>query len=366
MKILFFFVFVPIFIFAQNVKNSEREYILEKFSEVRNKIYNLEYNVERIDTFSDGDISTLKGYALITRDEEDSEFGYHFFGECFDHPDQQNLYDGINSFDIDKEGKTYKITKSVKGYLGEQMIMRIAGMIFTPDNSYSNVVILFNDTSYIIEYQFKDEPPYTNFRKTVVLNKHTFLPAEFTVSGQYLSDRYSHKFILSDVKINEDVSTSIEEIKLKLTSYSMLAVEDKEVVKNLLNSAAPKYLLAKLSEPDSLVEIIKGKITLIDFWEVFCGYCIKSMPNVESIFNKFSNQIDVIGIVTRDSANAKKLVDKLGVTFISLIGNKSVLEAYGVDSFPRYFLIDKDGIVKKEYFSFSPQIEKDIIQLLKE
>ena len=35
-------------------------------------------------------------------------------------------------------------------------------------------------------------------------------------------------------------------------------------------------------------------------------------------------------------------------------------KTFGVNSWPRYFLVDKNGIVQKEYFGFTEDIEKDI------
>lgn len=367
MKILFIILFSVIHIFPQNVKDTELDSILKRFSEVQRNIYKLEYNVQRIDTFSTGKTRSIKGYALIRREKQDNAFGYYFFGKCFNYPNYQNIYDGINSFVIDSTKKTYQLVKSVKGAPGEQMVMRIAEMVFSPDNKFSKV-ILSSDTckNYIIEYQFKDDPPYTNFRKIIALNKQTFLPVEFTMSGFYLASRYSFTFILSDLKINDDVTTSIQKIERGLASYTMLPSKEKKEEKNLTNKASPDFTLPQLLDTHNLSDIHNSKITLLDFWEVWCGYCVESMPKVESLFQKYSNKIDVIGIVTQDTAYAKKLIEKLKITFASLIGNKYVLDKYGVDSFPRYFLINKNGIIKKEYFGFSKQIEKDIRKLLKE
>ena len=108
-----------------------------------------------------------------------------------------------------------------------------------------------------------------------------------------------------------------------------------------------------------------NKVTLIDFWEIWCGPCIASLPKVEKIFNKYSDKIDVIGIVSNDLENARKMLNTKNITFPSLVGNKSILNEYYVNSFPRYFLIDRTGKVVNEYHGFSDDIENDIIKLLK-
>jgi hypothetical protein len=50
---------------------------------------------------------------------------------------------------------------------------------------------------------------------------------------------------------------------------------------------------------------------------------------------------------------------------LNLIVDKETKEMFNVNSFPRYFLIDKNGIIQKEYYGFSDQIEKDIEALIK-
>ena len=75
---------------------------------------------------------------------------------------------------------------------------------------------------------------------------------------------------------------------------------------------------------------------------------------------KYLSELKVIGIVSEDFENAIKLIDKKETTFLNLVGNNDLIKQFSVYSFPRYFLVDKNGIVQKEYFEFSEQIEIDI------
>jgi hypothetical protein len=40
------------------------------------------------------------------------------------------------------------------------------------------------------------------------------------------------------------------------------------------------------------------------------------------------------------------------------------MKEFSIDSWPGYFLVDKNGIIRKEYFGFSDQIEKDIKEFI--
>jgi thiol-disulfide isomerase/thioredoxin len=116
---------------------------------------------------------------------------------------------------------------------------------------------------------------------------------------------------------------------------------------------------------DSQTKTLKvDRLTLIDFWEVRCGACIKSFPEVEKLKNRYTDKLQVIGIVSESKDKAIELTKKTRITFLYLIGDKAVLKAYGIDSFPRYFLVDSNGIVSKEYVGFSEQIEEDIKEML--
>jgi thiol-disulfide isomerase/thioredoxin len=106
------------------------------------------------------------------------------------------------------------------------------------------------------------------------------------------------------------------------------------------------------------------KVTLIDFWEVWCGPCIKSLPEVEKLRSTYKDRLQVIGVVTEDKETAIKLIGKKGITFLNLFADKDYLRKFSVNSYPRYFLIDNKGVVQQEYFGFSEQIEADIKSMM--
>jgi hypothetical protein len=71
-----------------------------------------------------------------------------------------------------------------------------------------------------------------------------------------------------------------------------------------------------------------------------------------------------VGIVADDKEDAIKLIEKHRITFLNISGTKDLLKSYNVDSYPRYFLVDRSGIVQKEYDGFTEQIKNDIEELI--
>ncbi len=103
----------------------------------------------------------------------------------------------------------------------------------------------------------------------------------------------------------------------------------------------------------------------MDFWEVWCGPCIKTLPEVQKLSEKYSGKVDIIGIVCDDVVNARKLVDELKIKIRNIIGNQEVLKKYEVSNLPTYIFIDQDGIVQRIYNGFlADQIEKDFTEFL--
>ncbi|MEM6516803.1 MAG: hypothetical protein AAF688_11520, partial [Bacteroidota bacterium] len=80
--------------------------------------------------------------------------------------------------------------------------------------------------------------------------------------------------------------------------------------------------------------------------------------------NEYGEDVNVIGIVSQDLESAKDLVNHKEATFLNLIGNKELNKAFNVNSWPRYYLVDKNGIIQNEYFGFSEKIEEDIKKLI--
>jgi thiol-disulfide isomerase/thioredoxin len=99
-------------------------------------------------------------------------------------------------------------------------------------------------------------------------------------------------------------------------------------------------------------EVSKGKVVLLNFWGTWCGPCKRELPDILQISKSMSDKgLLVIGIALEkgDDQNAnftkvKSFAQKQGLTYINIIGNMEIIEAYGgIGSIPQTFIIDKDG-----------------------
>lgn len=343
----------------------DEKYVIAQFQENADKINSLEYRIQRIDTFAqDGTVWNNTGVALIEKDKKDKIFGFSFYGKRDDVP-KEYIYDAGNGFEISKENKTYEIEPGHFGFIGSPGGQMVHQNIFKLDTVYKNISLEETENSYLLKYEFENDTVYnvSDRIKVFELNKTNFFPIQIKQTSSNLGNKSVSQANFSEIKINEEVKSSIKELKQNFKDYAIIQPEER-LPNELLSKKLPLLELPDLFDNNNIVKVNSDKLTLIDFWEVWCGPCIASFPKVENLKNKYSSELNVIGIVSEDEENAIKLIKKKRTTFQNLIGNDELKKTFRVDSWPRYFLVDNDGIVQKEYFGFSEQIEADIKNII--
>lgn len=364
---LIFILTIVLFYSCKEETKIDTNFVISKFQENAHKINSLEYRIQRIDTFAqDGTVWNNSGVALIEKDKNDKIFGFSFYGKRDDVP-LEYIYDAGNGFEISKESKSYEIEPGHYGFIGSPGGQMIHQNIFKLDTVYKNVSVVETDNSYLLSYEFENDTVYnvSDRIKVFELNKTNFFPIRIKQTSNNLGNKSVSQANFSDIKINEKVTNSIKELKQVFKDYAIIQQEEYTPNK-LISEKLPLLELPDLFDNSNLVTINSDKLTLIDFWEVWCGPCIASFPKVENLKNKYSTKLNVIGIVSEDKENAIKLIEIKGTTFQNLIGNDDLKKTFGVNSWPTYFLVDNQGILQKEYFGFSDQIEKDIKELIEE
>jgi thiol-disulfide isomerase/thioredoxin len=352
-----------------NCKKQEKvdiQYLSKKFNEKIENIDKIQYNVQNKITFLDGNVWDNKGFAILEKEPADTIFGFSFYGLRNDINKSAIYKDGIG-FQISNEKNNFRQEEGGLHFLGSPGGQMIYRDFFRLDDIYKNVKISETENSFILDYEFEDdiENNITGKTKKLELNKQTFLPEKVTTSQQPdFGDKQTRVYVFDNLKINEKVEKNINEYIQDLNKLELIKEEESKP-NALLKKSLPVIALKNLFNENETIEIKTDKVTLIDFWEVWCGWCIKSFPEVEKIKNKYENDLNVIGVVSQDKENARKLVEKKETTFLNLIGSKELKDIFNVNSWPRYFLVDKNGIIQKEYHGFSDQIEKDIEELIR-
>lgn len=171
-----------------------------------------------------------------------------------------------------------------------------------------------------------------------------------TPLGEYLFLDYS--YYLKPEQMIELISMSEPEFK----AMENVQRAEKIAVAQTASAAGKPYINIKGKNQDdkdvSLSDYVgKGKIVLVDFWASWCGPCIKTLPEMIKIYQKYKNKgFEIVGVSLDNEKTAwENATKKHQITwpqFSNLQGwTDEAAQAYGINSIPATFLIGKDGII---------------------
>ncbi len=101
--------------------------------------------------------------------------------------------------------------------------------------------------------------------------------------------------------------------------------------------------------PLKLSQLIKpGQYTVLDFWASWCPYCIKELPDLESLYADYKNRgVEIVGIAVRDNPDdTRTMVKNKGIEWPVLYNTqKMAYDLYGFAGIPHHILIGPDGTI---------------------
>lgn len=130
-------------------------------------------------------------------------------------------------------------------------------------------------------------------------------------------------------------------------------------------TAADAVLTRFDGQKTSIKELYKDKPLYINFWASWCGPCVNEMPNIDSLAQKYGDQINFAAIsVDEEPGDAKAFVQRSGFSMSFYTGDNQLLgSAYGLSAIPVSILVDKDGnIIAKAVGGMSESDLEEFLQ----
>lgn len=74
----------------------------------------------------------------------------------------------------------------------------------------------------------------------------------------------------------------------------------------------------------------KGKIVILDFWNIWCTACLKAMPEMDALQRKFKDQLQIVLVTNNSAQQVDKLFSKIKMSkpALPMITDDSLLHAF--------------------------------------
>ena len=146
----------------------------------------------------------------------------------------------------------------------------------------------------------------------------------------------------------------------------ILLKNNEEIIKTLEKSKDLKVNVTPSVPKEKLMAAIlskyKGKVVLVDFWETWCGPCLRGIKEMKPFKNEFKNK-EILFIYISSVSSPKELWEAQ----IKAIGGEQyyftkseanyVGDSFGFNGVPSYLIYDKNGELKHKFTGF-PGVEK--------
>lgn len=134
-----------------------------------------------------------------------------------------------------------------------------------------------------------------------------------------------------------------------------------------LGAPAPPWALEDPAGNTHRLGDYRGRVTLLFFWGTWCRSCVKILPSVQGLGERFRDRgMVVIGISCNEppGADPAGVMREHGFDEGVLLEGDKVAKAYGVPDLPAFFLIGVNGEVVHRHAGADPAMEVVVGELI--
>lgn len=174
--------------------------------------------------------------------------------------------------------------------------------------------------------------------------------AQFTLINELLGKIETS---LKDPALDEGFRTNLgQQISGQRQQMAQMAAQAEKSQK-MKGQASATFDYENAKGGTTKLESLKGKYVYVDVWATWCGPCRKEIPSLKQVEEKYHGKnIEFVSISVdqaKDHDKWKKMVTDQSLGGTQLFADKdwssAFVQAYGINSIPRFILIGPDGKV---------------------
>ena len=155
---------------------------------------------------------------------------------------------------------------------------------------------------------------------------------------------------------NPDNVVIYNDLKANVTNARLMAaINDRYLVATTITDGCPSPVFNYENHKGGKTSLtsLKGNYVYIDVWATWCEPCLKELPDLQKIGEKYKGKkITFVSISldsTADYNKWKKMVAAKNLGGIQLLADKEIesdfIKKYGIIGIPRFILIDPNGVI---------------------
>ena len=147
-----------------------------------------------------------------------------------------------------------------------------------------------------------------------------------------------------------------------------LAVAGRE--KEQSKGPAPEWTLTDSAGVEHSLVDYRGQVVVLDFCATWCGPCVKVMPQVQALHERFSDQpVKVFGVDCWESGDTQAMPAMMkakGFDYTMLMAGDAITGPYGVSAIPTFYVIGFDGEILMREVGGSPNMAEIVGEVIAE
>jgi len=296
----------------------------------------------------------------LIRIKTDSIFGGKIWYSVSDTLDY--YYDTKHIYVINhKNKKIKKYTSKESWVIGDKLI----NSYFLKLNSLSNISIKNS------KYDINDNKSikYDNNQLEMIFNNDTLLKLNSLFDYKYDNLYIQKTYLNTSYNLFTEQDLNLKFLKY-FNTYKVEVYKPKPIkIKTLSNNTKAPYFRGHLLSNNKDVDFLnyRNKIIILDFWYMSCPPCIETIPYLNKISEKYSKDVIVLGINSKDKSAKEILTDfkqQHKMNYETLFVEKEVDKQYFIKSFPTLYVIDKQGTIIFSKIGFSKDIYKNLDSII--